>query len=205
MMSLEKIREYFESLAPSWDDHLYADTEKINSILDACGIAEGHKVLDIACGTGVLFEHILERRPALLMGVDACDAMVRIARDKFCDERLKVASQDFLCLEEGGFDRAVIYNAYPHFFDKALLAKKIHDVLGKRGRFVIAHGQGRHIINGVHKGKKENGVSVVLKAAAKESKWFEPLFDIDMVKDSEDIYIISGIKKTGTAKKHTLP
>lgn len=204
-MSLEKIREYFGSLAQSWDDHLCADPEKINSILDVCGIAEGHKVVDIACGTGVLFEHILERRPALLMGVDACDAMARIARNKFCDERLKVATQDFLCLEKGGFDRAVIYNAYPHFFDKASLAKKINDVLGKRGRFVLAHGQGRHIINGVHKGKKENGVSIALQAAADESKWFEPFFDIDTVKDSKGLYIISGTKKTETSKKHTLP
>ena len=204
-MSLEKIREYFGSLAQSWDDHLSEDPEKIKSILDAGGISEGQRVVDIACGTGVLFDHILRRRPALLMGVDVCDAMAQIARNKFCDERLKVATQDFLCLEEYGFDRAVIYNAYPHFFDKAALAKKICDVLGNRGRFVLAHGQGRHIVNGVHKGKKENGVSVALQAAAIESKWFEPFFDIDMVEDSKGLYIISGTKKIYAAKKHTLP
>jgi demethylmenaquinone methyltransferase/2-methoxy-6-polyprenyl-1,4-benzoquinol methylase len=204
-MSLEKIREYFESLAPSWDDHLCADSEKINCILDACGISEGHRVVDIACGTGVLFEHILGRQPSILVGVDACEAMAKIARNKFCDDRLRVETQDFFCLEEDGFDRAVLYNSYPHFFDKAALAKKIHDVLGKRGRFVLAHGQGRHIINSVHKGRKGNSVSVALEAAVKESKWFEPFFDIDMVEDSKGLYIISGTKKTDAAKKHTLP
>ncbi len=204
-MSLEKIREYFESLAQSWDDHLCADPEKINSIIDVCEISEGHRVVDIACGTGVLFEHILERQPSILVGVDACDAMAKIARSKFCDERLRVEAQDFFCLKEDGFDRAVLYNSYPHFFDKVALAKKIHDVLGSGGRFVIAHGQGRHIINGVHKGKKEKGVSMALKDADKEKEWFEPFFDIDEIEDSQALYMISGTKKKSAAKKHTLP
>ena len=194
-MDLKSIREYFDSLAHSWDEGLCADPEKINSILDAGEISQGHRVVDIACGTGVLFGHILKRQPCFLMGVDASGGMAQIARSKFSDERLKVASRDFLCIDEGGFDRAVLYNAYPHFFDKAALAKKIHDVLGRKGRFVLAHSQGRRTINCVHKSRMAKSVSVPLKEAELEKKWFEPFFDIDVLTDTQELYIISGAKR----------
>ena len=194
-MSLELIRDYFGGLAESWDENLSADPEKIDRILDVCKVCPGHRVVDIACGTGVLFGHILERQPSYLAGVDLCEAMINKARSKHNDERLNVAAKDFLSFDEYGFDRALLYNAYPHFFDKAALARKIHSVLNFGGRFIIAHGQGRHGVNGVHKSKRAKSVSVALKEAAKEKEWFEPLFDIDVVIDKQEIYMISGTKK----------
>ena len=56
-MNKKEIRAFFDRAAPDWDSHLVVDNEKINFILNKAGIAENCTVLDVACGTGVLFPY----------------------------------------------------------------------------------------------------------------------------------------------------
>ena len=50
----EKIREFFDRCAPSWDEELVVDEQVINAILDNAGVEKDKDVLDVACGTGVM-------------------------------------------------------------------------------------------------------------------------------------------------------
>ena len=190
---ISSVNEYFNKLADSWDDSAKADPDKLTRIADLCDIMTEQRVLDIACGTGVMFPFLLARNPKVLLGVDICEAMIRKARSKLPDSRLKIIEQDFLALDEVEFDCAICYNAYPHFLDKAAFAKKLRDVLVSGGRFVVAHGSGRDDINTVHK-ERAACVSVELCSAEEEKEWFEPYFNVDMVIDNVDIYVISGTK-----------
>lgn len=187
------VNEYFNKLADSWGDSAKADSDKLNRIADICDIKMGQRVIDIACGTGVMFPFLLAKNPKTLMGVDICEAMIRKARSKLSDSRLKIIEQDFLALDEMEFDCAICYNAYPHFLNKAAFAKKISDVLVSGGRFVVAHGSGRDDINAVHK-QRAACVSVELCSAEEEKKWFELYFNVDIVIDNVDIYVISRTK-----------
>lgn len=188
------VKEYFGRLAGGWDDSTECSPEKLRRIADCCEIKPSQRVLDIACGTGVMFPFLLDKNPSFLLGVDICDEMARKASSKFSDDRLQVITQDFLLLNQRDFDFAICYNAYPHFFDKAAFAKKIRDVLKKDGRFVIAHGSGRAYINAVHI-KRAADVSITLNSAKEEEVWFVPYFEIDISVDDSEIYIISGTKK----------
>ena len=54
-MNKKEIIAYFDRCAPQWDARMVTDDGKINGILDAAGVREHDVVLDVACGTGVLF------------------------------------------------------------------------------------------------------------------------------------------------------
>lgn len=189
------IKAYFDSQAEHWDRSFHHDPRKIRSILRVCDLHSGQRVLDAACGTGVLFPWLLARDPELVMGIDISEAMTAKAREKYRNRHLRIVTADYYHLEAGAFDRIILFNAYPHFFDKERLAKKTLDLLADGGRFVVAQNRGRHKLNSIHDSRDENDCSLPLEAAAVECRWFEPYFRMDTVVDTEGLYIISGEKR----------
>ena len=61
-MDKETIRDFFNNFAPQWDNEPIAEKEIIDTVLDNGGIKENVDILDVACGTGVLFPYYLERK-----------------------------------------------------------------------------------------------------------------------------------------------
>lgn len=192
-MNSTQISRFFDYQAQTWDNRK-VDIRRIQHIMNFCDLEAGQKILDVACGTGFLFKTLLAYSPECVVGVDISEQMVQKAMQKVKDSRLQVIALDFLKLDVKGFDRVVIYNAYPHFFDKDKLAKKTFEVLRSGGRFIIAHNMGRKTINAVHHNNKAGRYSTILNTADTEKCWFEPWFTIDKCVDTNDSYIISGIK-----------
>ncbi len=186
------VKAYFDSQAGHWDSHSHHEPGKLRRIIRACDLHSGQRVLDVACGTGVLFPWLLAHDPSLLMGIDLSERMTEIARAKHRDKRLKIVTADYYHLAAGAFDRIIIYNAYPHFFDKMRFAEKTRDLLIPGGRFVVAHNKGRESLNEMHKARGVHQYSVPLKAVTEESRWFDPYFEIDNCIDAKDIFILSG-------------
>ena len=75
----EKVKDFFDRLASTWDSTREPNYPVIERILDAAGITAGVTVLDAACGTGVLFPSCLRRGVRHLTGVDLSPEMIRIA------------------------------------------------------------------------------------------------------------------------------
>lgn len=102
----EDVIAFFDKLAPGWDAGQIRDEDKITTILDAAGVREGVKVLDVACGTGVLIPDYLDRKVASVTGVDISEEMIKIARSKFLrdelDENMNIKSSDevLMCSRE---------------------------------------------------------------------------------------------------------
>lgn len=191
-----QIKDYFNARAGHWDRASRCEPETLSRILSFCDLYPGMRLLDVGCGTGVLFPWLLASEPEFVLGVDISEEMAQRARDKQRDARLAVAAADYCALEAARFDRIIIYNAYPHFFDKALFARKTHELAADGGRFIIAHSRGRSRINDVHQMRGANACSVPLEPANQEMHWFEQFFSIDIIIDTADLYIISGKKET---------
>ncbi len=191
---MQQIRQYFDNLAPQWDAMCHHDDQKVETIVTLLGLKKGSKVADIACGTGVLFPFLLAREPLGVYGIDLSPNMIAIARQKHADKRLHLTAGDVLDWDESGFDAAIVYSAYPHFADKAALAQKLKDILKPGGRFMVAHSESRQVIDARHQNGAQ-AVSVGLKPAKEEMHWFEAGFSIDIVADTDQIYILSGTKK----------
>ena len=78
-MNKKEIAAFFDRMAPEWDANMIKSDEKINFILDAAGVKENSVVLDVACGTGVMFPYYLARGADRVIGVDISAQMARIA------------------------------------------------------------------------------------------------------------------------------
>ena len=75
-MNQQDVIAFFDRLAPGWDADMIRDDGIITTILDHAGICAGMDVLDVACGTGVLFPDYLQRNVGCLTAVDISPEMV---------------------------------------------------------------------------------------------------------------------------------
>lgn len=197
MENIASVKAFFDERAQDWDKTCIHDPRKISAIVTLAQIMEGCKLLDIACGTGVLFPEALSRGPEAISGVDLSERMIEIARKKCTDPRVRTSAMDFLEFDENGFDVAIIYCAYPHFLDKAALIRHVYDRLTPGGRFMVAHSESRDTINGRHHGAVVQEVSESLLPAASEAELWKSHFAIDLMADNSDIYLFSGLKIGG--------
>ena len=162
-MNKSDVIAFFDRCAPSWDADMIKSDRIINTILDNAEVGPGMDVLDVACGTGVMFDYYLQRNVNSVTGIDISPEMARIAAGKYENEpKIQVICGD---VEEfpfdRKFDRIVVYNAFPHFPYPKRLIKVLAKLLKEDGRLTVAHGQSREAIDGHHSGsasKVSNGL-----------------------------------------------
>lgn len=194
MAQLDDIRSFFDNLAPGWDEHNHHDGAVISALLTAAACPKGGRILDVACGTGVLLPFLLALEPEQLCAIDLSSEMVAIATKKFDDPRVCAECADFYEYDRGPFDLITVYSAYPHFFDKAAFAKQAATLLKPGGRLMIAHSQSKEAINSRHR-SGASPVSVPLRGAAEEAVPLLPYFDMDAMVDNSKLYLLSGTRK----------
>lgn len=194
-MNKQDTRNFFNSLAPTWDQNVIPNVDKIKTIIDLASINKGSSVLDLATGTGVLIPFIKDKKPGSISAIDISDEMIKQAKLKEDNRGVEFICGDFEEFSGKKFDRIICYQAYPHFEDKDAFIKKLYETLNPGGRFIIAHPDSKEIINNRHKGKQVRDISDILVSAKEESKKFKELFEIDVLVDNNDYFIISGIRK----------
>lgn len=196
MIDKKDVIEFFDKRAANWDAELIRKDSVVDIILDNGGVTEGVHVLDVACGTGVLFGDYLKRNVASVTGIDISPEMARIAAEKFTQENIKVICGD---VEEAEFDRefdvVMVYNAFPHFPEPARLIETLAGKLKKGGRLSVAHGMSRAKIDGHHNSVSAHKVTMGLMHEEELKKLFEPYFEVDIIISDDDMYQVSGIKK----------
>lgn len=193
-MDVNETKAFFDTLAPEWDETNEVRPEILNAVPALLQGAAQAKILDIACGTGILEPVLLSMEPRQLWAIDLSPKMLARAKEKCRDPRVTFWCGDLFAFMEAGFDCAVLYNAYPHFPDKAALFQKIADCLKPGGRFLLLHGDGRDVINACHGGSAKPH-SQVLGPAFSEAERLSPWFEVDVICDAARLYCISGRKK----------
>ncbi len=195
IMDKTDIIEFFDRLAPAWDTDMIRDDRTISIILDNAGIREGVEVLDVACGTGVLFPDYLSRNVKSITGIDISSKMVDIARTKRISNSMKVICADVEIYSfDHPFDCCMVYNAFPHFPEPARLIKVLAKSLKPGGKLSIAHGMSREKINRHHEGNASK-VSTGLMDADELVKLFEPYFNVCIKISTDEMYQVCGVKK----------
>ena len=150
-MNKSDIISFFDCLAPQWDADMIRDDAIIATILDNAGVTEGKHILDVACGTGVLFGDYLARNVGSVTAIDISSEMVKIAREKFPE--VTVLCGDVETADFGKkFDAIVVYNAFPHFPDPENLIRTLSGLLNPGGTLTVAHGMSRAAIDQHHSG-----------------------------------------------------
>ena len=203
-MEKRDVIAFFDRMASSWDADMIKSDEIIGKILDNAEVSEGMDVLDVACGTGVMFPYYLQRNVASVTGIDISPEMAKIAAAKYAGEsKVQVICGD---VEEYAFgrkfDRIVVYNAFPHFPYPKRLIKTLAGLLKEDGRLTIAHGMSREAIDGHHSGSASK-VSNGLMSAENLKRIFDAHFDVEVVISNRHMYQVSGVKRDVLAHSHS--
>ena len=202
-MDKKDVIEFFDRCAPQWDAGMIKDDRIIDTILDNAEVSAGMDILDVACGTGVMFPYYLNRGVSSVTGVDISPEMAKIAAGKYeKDPRVQVICGD---VEEVIFDKKydviVVYNAFPHFSDPRKLIKTLSGLLKEEGRLTVAHGASREAIDNHHKGAASK-VSNGLMSADSLKKLFDPHLQVEIVISNDRMYQVSGVKRRKAVHSH---
>ena len=203
-MEKKDIIEFFDRCAAGWDADMIKSDEIIGKILDNAEVGADMDVLDVACGTGVMFDYYLSRGVASVTGIDISSEMAKIARSKYENEhKVRVICGD---VEEypfdRKFDRIVVYNAFPHFPYPKRLIKILAGLLKENGRLTVAHGMSREAIDNHHSGAASK-VSNGLMEADSLKRIFDAHFDVEVVISNDHMYQVSGVKRDVLAHSHS--
>ena len=203
-MEKQDIIEFFDRCAPTWDAEMIKSDVKIGKILDNAEVGAGMDILDVACGTGVMFDYYLKRDVASVTGIDISAEMAKIATEKYAaEEKVQVICGDVEEYPfERKFDRIVVYNAFPHFPYPKRLIKILAGLLKEDGRLTVAHGMSREAIDGHHSGAASK-VSNGLMSAESLKRIFDAYFDVEVVVSNRHMYQVSGVKRDVLAHSHS--
>lgn len=183
-------RGFFDEKAAGWRE---IPRKKIDRLLSPLPVAAGDRVLDIGCGTGVL-EPALLARGAAVDAIDLSPQMIARARQKEENRGANFAVADFYTFAaRGGYDHALVFDAYPHFLDKPRFADRAAALLKEGGTLWIFFDAGRAEINGRHTAQNDL-LSRPLRSAPREAEVFFPRFRVISMTDTAENYCI-GLKK----------
>ena len=115
----------------------------LDLVVDASGVKDGEKVLDIGCGTGLLSLKFLEKADCIIYGIDNSSEMLEIFKEKI--KELNLADKISLGLEDaenidvgdGEFDIIASTVTLHHVKEKYPVIKKIYELLKPGGRLLI--------------------------------------------------------------------
>ena len=193
-MHKQNVIDFFDRLAPQWDADMIRSDAIIGKIMDGAGICPGVQVLDVACGTGVLFPDYLQRQVGGITAVDISPEMVKIAAEKYPEENVRVFCADVENWEPGmQFDCIMVYNAFPHFPDPDNLIRTLTGFLKPGGTLTVAHGMSRAAIDRRHQGGASK-VSVGLMHEDDLAAIFEKYLSVEVKISDDRMYQVTGRK-----------
>ena len=193
-MKKEEQIAFFDNLAESWDSLHHPDPERLACLAELCGIVPGARLLYVACDTETLIPYLLKKDPASILAVDYSPQMIRRAKEKLSDPRVTFLCTDTVDVGEQDFDCAVIYGAFPHFENRGSIIRHMYRILSPGGRLMICHSECRKNINAGHGENIPAEITIPLPTGYILKKSLEDYFSVDIVVDTDKLYVVSGIK-----------
>lgn len=192
-MDKKNIINFFDKASAFWDEDTIRNEAVISKILDGAEIREGARLLDVACGTGVLIPDYLARGVESVTAIDFSPKMVSLAKDKFslynnveiiCADAYEFKTQD-------KFDCIMVHNSFPHFPYPEKLVEHLSSLLKKGGVLTIAHSMSKEELDTLHK-KSAGAVSIPLLSTDELADIFSKRFNITVKISDNDMYQVSG-------------
>ncbi len=137
-----KVKEQYDHAAPvydkRWKRYVSSSLLFLKSWMHITG---DEKILDVACGTGVLEELIVRQNPSQrITGIDISQNMLNVAKRKLnaypnvVFSRARVSDLPFV---DNTFDLVVCANSFHYFDDPVLSLLQMKRVLKSGGRLII--------------------------------------------------------------------
>lgn len=143
---LEKMNEFFNKRLDGYDEHMMTNIESSDVFYpftaNCLPKADGAKILDLGCGTGLELEHYFRLNPsAKITGIDLTESMLNALKNKFPEKDLTLICGSYFDVpfDENTFDAAVSVESLHHFTkeEKIPLYTKLCKALKNGGYFIL--------------------------------------------------------------------
>ncbi len=146
-------REYFNRLAPEWNDRMTDDSEFIQHLIQF-GVSPGDSVLDIGAGTGRMTKHLigLVGDNGRIVAEDIAEAMLLEGKRRLGNHTHHWLCDDVkaLAIKDETFDKVLCFSAFPHFTHPKKALAEMHRVLRHGGKLLILHTASSLQLNAFH-------------------------------------------------------
>lgn len=144
-------KDFFNNLANTWD----IPVENIaiaQEMIERLGIQSGERVLDVGCGTGILYELLRHRTGVEYVGMDISDKMLEQFKGRFPEANLVQGDFENEWHQWGEeFDYCIIFNSIPHFNDMIMTIMHAASYLKEGGKLAIVHCRTREGLKAHHR------------------------------------------------------
>lgn len=149
-------REFFDALAPSWEDRIGPPARAaVSAIVVAMKLSPGACVLDLGTGTGIAIPALRQSigSGARIIALDISHSMLEEARSRHGQVNVAYVQADGggLPFVEQAFDAILCNATFPHFRDKVGALREMRRVLRPGGEIHITHLAGRERTNAIHR------------------------------------------------------
>ena len=143
---LERMGEFFEKRLNGYDEHMLTNIESAREFYpytaECLPKADGCRVLDLGCGTGLELEYYFALNPtARVTGIDLSQGMLDALSAKFESKDITLVCDSYFAvpLGENIFDSAVSVESLHHFTkeEKIPLYEKLSGAIKNGGYFVL--------------------------------------------------------------------
>jgi tRNA (cmo5U34)-methyltransferase len=144
-MALEKMNEFFDKRADTYDNHMLVDLE-LDEFYDEIAkhittTKPQFRLLDLGCGTGLELLRLFDKYPEMsVTGVDLSSEMLNKLKAKYPDKDLQLICGSYFDVnfENEYFDFVISTYSLHHFSEpeKSYLYKKVYKALKDGGLFV---------------------------------------------------------------------
>lgn len=113
-------------------------------LLDTANVHEGDRVLDVACGTGIVARHAAPKvgNSGSVVGLDINEGMLAVAEETATDSQLPIewrqGDATDLPFSEGTYDVALCQQSLQFFDDAPAGIREMHRVLAPDGRMALS-------------------------------------------------------------------
>lgn len=109
-------------------------------VIDGAGVTQGDRVLDIACGTGVLTRHAFRQAgpSGHVAGLDPAPGMIAAAQEIEPGIEWTLGGAEEIPFDDGAFDCVVSQFGMMFFSDRDAAAREMYRVLAPGGRLAVA-------------------------------------------------------------------
>ncbi len=140
----DKHQKFFDQLAAEWDLAFTAeDLERLSHLVAAMPVQESMEILDLGCGTGILFDMLRRRvgETGSVTGVDFSIEMAEKAHRNFPFDNVNVVDADVAMLpfKDSTFDMGVAFASFPHFSNQQKALDEAHRVLRAGAKLYLIH------------------------------------------------------------------
>lgn len=106
------------------------------AVLDATGVSAGTRLLDAGCGSGLALQ-MARARGAGVSGLDAAEALLRIARQRVPDADIRSGDLEELPFDNGAFDAVIACNSVQYASDPVAAVRELARVAAVDGAVAV--------------------------------------------------------------------